>query len=66
MTMPKEIHPQYVTDEHGEKLSVILPMDEFEQILEDVEDLAVALSRKEEKVTSHDDFLNELKRDGIV
>ncbi len=66
MTMSIDIHPQYITNEEGEKLSVILPVNEFEQMLEDIEDLAVALSRKEEKTTSHDDFLDELKRDGIL
>lgn len=32
------IHPQYITDTEGNKLSVVLPMDEFEQIMEELED----------------------------
>ncbi len=66
MTMPVEIHPQYITNENGEKLSVVLPVNEFEQMIEDIEDLAVAFSRKEEETTSHDAFIEELKRDGIL
>ena len=57
MTMPTELHPQYVVDEHGEKVSVVLSIDEFEQILEDVEDMAVALERKDEKTIPHDALL---------
>ena len=33
------VHPQYITDDKGEKLSVILPMSEFKSIMEDLEDL---------------------------
>jgi PHD/YefM family antitoxin component YafN of YafNO toxin-antitoxin module len=33
------IHPQYITDEHGKKVSVILPLSEYEQLLEELEEL---------------------------
>lgn len=33
------IHPQYITDKAGKKISVILPMKEFENILEELEEL---------------------------
>jgi hypothetical protein len=33
------LHPQYITDEEGKKLSVVLPMDEFEQIIEELDEL---------------------------
>lgn len=33
------IHPQYITDEDGKKISVVLPMDEYEQILEELDEL---------------------------
>ena len=33
------IHPQYITDEDGKKISVVLPMDEFEQIMEELDEL---------------------------
>ena len=32
MTMPMNLHPQYITDEDGNKLSVVLPINEFESI----------------------------------
>ncbi|MFM2387733.1 MAG: hypothetical protein RL660_2490 [Bacteroidota bacterium] len=33
------IHPQFITDSEGNKLSAILPIDEFQSILEELEDL---------------------------
>ncbi len=66
MTMPMNLHPQYITDENGQKISVVLPVEEFEQILEDIEDLKTVAQRKDEPTTSHEDFLQELKADGII
>ncbi|MBS1532010.1 MAG: hypothetical protein JSU01_17045 [Bacteroidetes bacterium] len=33
------IHPKYITDEDGKKLSVVLPMSEFEQIMDELDEL---------------------------
>jgi len=33
------VHPQYITDAEGKKLSVILPINEFEALVESLEDL---------------------------
>ena len=66
MTMSMNLHPQYITDENGEKVSVVLSMEEFENMLEDFEDLAIVAERKDEKSTSHKEVLKELKQDGII
>jgi predicted DNA-binding protein len=57
---------QYVTNSTGEKTAVIVPIDEFEELLEDVEDLAVVAERRDEPTISHDELLAELKRDGLL
>lgn len=33
------VHPQYITDNRGKKLSVVLPMQEFKTIMEELDDL---------------------------
>ena len=33
------IHPQYITDNSGNKLSIVLAMHEFKKIMEDLEEL---------------------------
>jgi len=34
------IHPQYITDTNGNKLMVILPTEEFDSIMEQLDDMA--------------------------
>ena len=62
----EELNPQYITDENGEKISVVLPMAKFEELIEDIEDLAAIAERREEPTIPHDELIEELKQDGIV
>ncbi len=62
----KDLAINYITNEAGEKTAVILPIEQFESLLEDIEDLAVVAERKNEPTTSHADLLEELKEDGII
>ena len=62
----KELKVQYITDETGEKTAVILPLAEFQELLEDVEDLAVVAERRSEPTISHQALLAELKHDGLI
>ena len=39
--------PQYITDADGQKLSVILPIADYMELLEDLEDLATIAERRE-------------------
>jgi hypothetical protein len=66
MTIPINLHPQYITDDNGNKVSVVIDMQEFKNMLEDIEDLTAIADRKDEETTSHDDFLKELKADGTL
>jgi PHD/YefM family antitoxin component YafN of YafNO toxin-antitoxin module len=43
--MSTVLHPQYITDETGKRVSVVLPIEEYQAMterLEDLEDLAEA------------------------
>lgn len=33
------LHPQYITDDTGKKISVVLPMKDFKAIIEELEEL---------------------------
>jgi hypothetical protein len=57
---------QYITDTTGEKTAVILPIQEFQELLEDIEDLAMVAERREEPRMPHDELLAELRRDGLL
>ena len=60
------LHPQYISDENGKKTSVIFPIPEFVELLEDIEDLAVVAERREEPTISHEDLVKELSKDGLI
>ena len=57
---------QYLTDEGGERTAVPVPISAWQKLLEDLEDLAFVAERREEPTIPHDQFVSELKRDGIV
>lgn len=52
--------PQYITDADGQKLSVILPIADYMELLEDLEDLATIAERRNETTISLEDVLTEL------
>ena len=62
----KELSIQYITNEAGEKSAVILSLEEFQELMEDIEDLAAIAERRDEPTISHEDLVAELKRDGLV
>lgn len=62
----REMQLKYVTNETGEKTAVILPIKEFEELLEDLEDLAVIVERRDEPSLSHKEVITKLKKDGLL
>lgn len=62
----KQDNLQYVTNQAGAKTAVIMPINEYEELLEDLQDLASLAERGDEASISHDELLAELKRDGII
>ena len=57
---------QYLTDEHGDRAAVVLPINDYEKLLEDLDDLAVVAERRDETVIPHAEFLADLQRDGTL
>ena len=66
MINTKDLALNYITNEAGEKTAVILPIAQFEQLLEDIEDLATVAERRDEPTTSHTDLIAELKQDDLI
>ena len=57
---------KYLVDESGQKTAVVLPVDEYEGLLEDIHDLAVIAERKDESTTSFDELKKRLEADGLL
>ena len=56
----------YVVDSKGRKTAVLLSLERYQKLLEDLHDLAVVAERREEKTISLDDLKRRLKKDGLL
>jgi hypothetical protein len=52
--------PHYITDSAGHKISVILPMNEYLELLEDLEDLAAVAELRDEETIPWEQVKKEL------
>jgi PHD/YefM family antitoxin component YafN of YafNO toxin-antitoxin module len=57
---------QYIVDPKGQKTAVILPFKRYEQLMEDLHDLAVVAERREEEPISFEEMKRRLKKDGSL
>ena len=57
---------QYVIDGNGTKTAEILTIAQYEQLLEDLHDLAIVAERRSEQPISLETLKARLKRDGTV
>ena len=62
----KSEREQYVVDAKGNRTAVILPVERYENILEDLHDLAVVAERREEKPIDMEEMKRRLREDGIL
>ncbi len=60
------VREQYVVDAKGKKLSVILSLEQYERLMEDLHDLAVVAERRDEETISFEEMKRRLKKDGIL
>jgi hypothetical protein len=52
---------RYITDEDGRKKEIILPIKDFREMIEDIQDLSIAAERRDEPTISHSELLSLLK-----
>ena len=56
----------YLTDETGKKAAGVLPLPDYQKLLEDLDDLAAIAEGREEPTIPHEQFKARLRRDGIL
>ena len=59
-----DLHPQYVTDENGIRKSVLLPIEEYYELLEDLDDQAAIAERKNDPSIPFEQAMQDLGIDG--
>jgi PHD/YefM family antitoxin component YafN of YafNO toxin-antitoxin module len=58
--------PKYLIDESGQKTAVVLTVEDYEELLEDIHDLAVIAERKDEPTINFDELKKRLEADGLL
>jgi len=61
-----KIQAQYLIDESGQKTAIVLPIEEYEELLEDIHDLAIIAERRDEATINFDELKKRLKADGLL
>jgi prevent-host-death family protein len=62
----REPEATYVVDEKGKRKAVIVPLERYERLMEDLADLSAIAARKKEKSIPWSEVKKKLKRDGLV
>jgi hypothetical protein len=57
---------RFIVDENGKRVSVVLPVSDYEELLEDLHDLAVVAERRHEPSVSHVALKKRLKVGGLL
>jgi hypothetical protein len=60
------VQEQYVVDPKGKKLSLILSLKRYRQLMEDLHDLAVVAERRDEATISLEEMKRRLKKDDVL
>jgi hypothetical protein len=57
---------QFIINEKGQKTAAILPIEDYEELLEDLHDLAVVAERRDEPMITFDELKERLRKDGLL
>ena len=57
---------EYVISEEGKKRAVLIPWDEYQELIEELYDLRIIAERKGEETITLDELKKRLKRDGLL
>jgi len=57
---------QFVVSSKGRKEAVILPIEQYQELLEDLEDLAIIAERRDEPTITLEELKRRLKKNGKI
>ena len=61
-----KVQEQYIVDREGHRSAVVVPIEDYEELLEDLHDLAVIADRRDDKTVTHEELKRRLKADGLL
>jgi hypothetical protein len=57
---------QFLTDDRGQKVAVVIPIADYESLMEDVADLAAVAERRDDDRISLKELKEQLTADGLL
>ena len=57
---------QFLTDDRGQKVAVVIPIADYESLMEDVADLAAVADRRDDDRISLKELKEQLTADGLL
>lgn len=66
MNTLKNIEKKFIVDDKGRKSAVIVPIEEYKELLEDLHDLAIVAERRTEQTISFIELKKKLKKNGLL
>jgi hypothetical protein len=57
---------QFVVDEKGEKVAAVIPIEEYYELMEDLEDLVEISKRRNEETIPYDVMKKEMIANGLL
>jgi PHD/YefM family antitoxin component YafN of YafNO toxin-antitoxin module len=61
-----KIGSHYLVNEKGQKTAVVIPIEKYEELLEDLHDLAIVVERRDESSISFEELKERLRNDGLL
>lgn len=63
---PENSDQRFVVDCDGKRQAVIIPLKEYERLMEDLHDLAVVAERRDEETVGLEEMKRRLREDGLL
>ena len=63
---PSHMTAQFLTDDRGQKVAVVIPIADYESLMEDVADLAAVAERRDDERISLNELKEQLTADGLL
>ena len=62
----KKEHGRFIVDESGERTDVVIPVNEYKELMEDLHDLAIIAERKDEDSIDCNELKKRLRVNSII
>ena len=62
----RRVREQFIVDQDGKKTAVVMPLRDYQRLLEDLHDLSVVAERRDEPTVPLEEVKRRLRADGLL